>query len=49
MNILKDDLDREFSRIKEKLDTGTALNEDDLKIILLSTLHEEDLHESKHQ
>ncbi|MFA6237299.1 MAG: hypothetical protein WC635_08250 [Bacteriovorax sp.] len=47
MDILKDDLDREFLRIKEKLEKGTALNEEDLKIILISTLHEEDLHESK--
>lgn len=47
MDILKDDLNREFTRIKEKLEKGTSLNDDDLKIILLSTLHEEDLHESK--
>lgn len=47
MNILKNDLDREFLRIKEKLENGSALSEEDLKVILLSTLHEEDLHESK--
>lgn len=47
MDILKDDLNREFLRIKNKLEKGDALNEEDLKVILLSTLHEEDLHESK--
>lgn len=47
MDILKDDLNREFLRIKEKLEKGTVLNDEDLKVILLSTLHEEDLHESK--
>lgn len=47
MDILKDDLNREFLRIKEKLEKGTDLNDEDLKVILLSTLHEEDLHESK--
>lgn len=47
MDILKDELSREFLRIKDKLEKGTALNEEDLKVILLSTLHEEDLHESK--
>lgn len=47
MNMLKDDLDREFLRIKDKLDNGATLSEDDLKVILLSSLHEEDLHESK--
>lgn len=46
MDILKDDLNREFLRIKDKLEKGTTLNEEDLKVILLSTLHEEDLHES---
>ena len=45
MNIFKDDLDREFKRIQEKLEKGASLNEDDLKTILLGTLHEEDLHE----
>lgn len=47
MDILKDDLNSEFLRIKDKLDKGVELNEEDLKVILLSTLHEEDLHESK--
>lgn len=46
MNILKEDLDREFVRIKDKIEKAMALTEDDLKIILLNTLHEEDLHES---
>ncbi|MDD4975214.1 MAG: hypothetical protein PHY93_12725 [Bacteriovorax sp.] len=47
MDILLDDINRELSRIKEKIDKATALNEEDLKIILLSMLNEEDLHESK--
>lgn len=47
MNILTDDLNREISKIKEKINSSTALNDDDLKIILLSMLNEEDLHESK--
>lgn len=46
MDILKDDLNREFLRIKDKLEKATTLTEEDLKIILLNTLHEEDLHES---
>ena len=47
MDILKEDINRELSRIKEKIDKVTTLNEEDLKIILLSMLNEEDLHESK--
>lgn len=47
MDILKEDINRELSRIKEKIDKATVLNEEDLKIILLSMLNEEDLHESK--
>ena len=47
MDILKEDINREFNRIKEKIDKTTALDEEDLKIILLSMLNEEDLHESK--
>ncbi|MBC7539854.1 MAG: hypothetical protein H7281_13615 [Bacteriovorax sp.] len=47
MDILKEDINRELNRIKEKIDKATALNEEDLKIVLLSMLNEEDLHESK--
>ncbi|MDO9183023.1 MAG: hypothetical protein Q7U04_11475 [Bacteriovorax sp.] len=47
MDILKDDINRELSRIKEKLTKANSLTEEDLKIILLSMLSEEDLHESK--
>jgi hypothetical protein len=47
MDIQKEDINRELSRIKDKLDSNTTLTEEDLKIILLSALNEEDLHESK--
>jgi hypothetical protein len=47
MDILKDDLNREMTRIKEQLDKAAPMNEEDLKLILLSMLLEEDLHESK--
>ena len=47
MNIQKEDFNRELNRIKEKLEKAINLNEEDLKIILLSVLNEEDLHESK--
>jgi hypothetical protein len=47
MDILKDDFNREFLRIKDKLEKNMSLNEDDLKIILLNSLHEEDCHEDK--
>ena len=47
MDIQKEDIARELDRINEKVSAATALNEDDLKIILLSMLSEEDLHESK--
>jgi uncharacterized coiled-coil DUF342 family protein len=47
MDMLKEELNQEFSRIKEKLEKGSTLSEEDLKIILLSMLSEEDLHESK--
>jgi hypothetical protein len=47
MDMLKEDLNREINRIKEKLEKSTAMNEEDLKMILLSMLLEEDLHESK--
>ena len=47
MNILKEDLNRELTNIKEKLQTANLLSEEDLKIILLSILDEEDLNEAK--
>jgi hypothetical protein len=47
MNILKEDLSRELTNIKEKLQTANLLSEEDLKIILLSILDEEDLNEAK--
>ncbi len=47
MDMLKEDINRELSRIKDKIENSTAINEEDLKIILLSILSEEDLHESK--
>ncbi len=47
MDMLKEDLNREFARIKDKIEKAIALTEEDLKIILLSKLSEEDLHESK--
>lgn len=45
MDMLKEDLNREINRIKEKLEKSTAMNEEDLKMVLLSMLLEEDLHE----
>jgi hypothetical protein len=47
MNMFKDDMDKEFSRIKTSMENGQPLTYDDLKLILLSELNEEDLHESK--
>ena len=47
MNILKEDLSRELTSIKEKIHSATLLNEEDLKVILLSILDEEDLNEIK--
>lgn len=47
MNLLQDDLNREFNRIKKMLESGQPLSDEDLKIILLAELNEEDLHESK--
>lgn len=47
MDIQKEDFNRELNRIKEKLEKATNLNEEDLKIILLSVLNEEELHEGK--
>lgn len=42
MDILNEDLNREISRIKDKLESANSLNEHDLKILLLSLLSEED-------
>lgn len=47
MDMLKEDLEREISRIKDKLEKSTSMNEEDIKVVLLSVLLEEDLHESK--
>ncbi len=47
MNLLQDDLHKEFNRIKTMLESGQPLTDEDLKIILLAELNEEDLHESK--
>ena len=47
MDTQKDNFNFELARIKEKLNTATALNEEDLKIILLSILNDEDQNESK--
>lgn len=47
MDMLKEDLNREINRIREKLEKSTAVNEEDLKVILLSMLAEEDLNEGK--
>ncbi|MGZ3787436.1 MAG: hypothetical protein ACXVLQ_02870 [Bacteriovorax sp.] len=47
MDKFNDDINREFLRIKEKIENGSSLNEEDLKVILLSVLNEEDVHESK--
>ena len=47
MNILKEEIDREINRIKEKLEKAINLTEVDLRIILLSKLIEEDIHEGK--
>ncbi len=47
MDILKDDFNRELNRINDKIQNNSKLDEEDVKIILLSELSEEDLHESK--
>jgi hypothetical protein len=47
MNIFQDDINKEFERIKNTLESGNPLSLEDLKIILLAELNEEDLHESK--
>ena len=47
MNIFQDDINKEFIRIKNTLESGNPLTLEDLKILLLAELNEEDLHESK--
>jgi hypothetical protein len=47
MNTFKDDIIKEFDRIKKAIENGHPLTVEDLKIILLNELNEEDLHESK--
>lgn len=47
MDMLKEELNREINRIKEQLDKAAPINEEDMKVILLSLLSEEDIHESK--
>ena len=49
MDIFKNEMAQELIRIKEKFENGGTLSEEDLKIILLSVFHEEDLHESNQQ
>lgn len=49
MDIRKEDIAREINRIRDALEKNVAMNDDDLKIILLEMLDEEDLHESKQQ
>jgi len=49
MDILKKDLNRELNLIKEKIEKSNMMSEEDLKVILLSVLSEEDIHESKQQ
>lgn len=46
MDMLKEDLNRELKRIKEQLEKAAQINEEDMKVILLSLLQEEDLNES---
>ena len=47
MDKFKEDINHELARVKEKIEKAAALSEEDLKIVLLSMLSEEDLHESK--
>lgn len=47
MDIFKEEISKELNRINDKLNNAETISEDDLKIILLSGLFEEDLHESK--
>ena len=47
MDLLKDDLNKEFDRIKNKIESSDLLSEDDLKIILINLLKEEEQVENK--
>ena len=46
MNLFQDDITKEFNRIQKAIADGQPITAEDMKIILLSTLNEEDLHES---
>lgn len=47
MDLLKDDLNKEFDRIRNKIESSDLLSEDDLKIILINLLKEEEQVENK--
>ena len=47
MNLFQDDINKEFDRIQNAITNGQPISVEDMKIILLATLNEEDLHESK--
>lgn len=47
MNLFQDDLNQEFTRIKEQIENSSSLKDEDLKIILLAHLLEEDMNERK--
>lgn len=47
MNLFHEDIQKEFTRIKKLIESGSQLSMEDLKIILLAELTEEDLHEIK--
>lgn len=46
MNLFKDEIEQELSRIKTNIDANQPMTFEDLKLILLEQLSEEDLHES---
>ena len=47
MDMFKEELSTELNKIKLKIDTSSALDQEDIKAILISTLSEEDFNESK--
>ena len=47
MNLFQDDITKEFDRIQNAIASGQPITVEDMKIILLSALNEEDLHEGK--
>lgn len=49
MDIFKDEMTPELNKIKDKLSSGSEINLEDMKLILLSLLDEEDSHESGQQ